>query len=41
VGCFAVYRDGERFELHSADRWTVIRVTREPVADADAATGTR
>jgi hypothetical protein len=40
-GCFAVYRDGERFELHSADRWTVIHVTREPAADADAATETR
>jgi hypothetical protein len=31
-GCFAVYRDGETFELHSIDRWTLITVKRAPQA---------
>jgi hypothetical protein len=31
-GCFAVYRDGETFEFHSADRWTLLRVQRMPLS---------
>ena len=30
-GCFTVYREGDRFEFESADRWTFLRMERVPV----------
>jgi hypothetical protein len=31
-GCSTVYRDGESFEFDNTDRWTILKVTRRPVA---------
>jgi hypothetical protein len=28
--CYRVYRDGEAFELHAVDRWTVTKLRRQP-----------
>ena len=28
--CYRVYRDGEAFELHAVDRWTVAKLRRLP-----------
>jgi hypothetical protein len=28
--CYRVYRDGEAFELHAVDRWTVAKLRRQP-----------
>jgi len=28
--CYQVYRDGEAFELHAVDRWTVTKLRRQP-----------
>lgn len=38
-GCFTVYRDGESFELHGVERWTLIRVKRAPPTGAERTPG--